>query len=57
MRNPEQCREQAKQYRGQASTAKTVLERVRCEEPAITWQRLATNLERAMTSPEPRQKN
>ena len=48
MRNPGQCRDQAEQYREQASTAKTVLERVRYEELALTWQRLATNLERAM---------
>jgi hypothetical protein len=48
MRNPEQCRDQAQQYREQASTAKTVLERLRYEELALTWQRLATNLERTM---------
>jgi hypothetical protein len=60
MRNPEQCRDQAQQYREQASTAKTVLERVRYEELALTWQRLATNLERAMTlldHSEPEKKN
>ena len=30
-----------------ASTAQTVLERVRFEELALTWQRLAANLEKA----------
>jgi hypothetical protein len=47
MRNPEQCREQANHYREQASTAKTVLERARFEELELTWQRLATHLEKA----------
>jgi hypothetical protein len=48
MISPEQCRDQAKRYQEQASTAKTVLERVRYEELSLTWRRLATNLERAM---------
>jgi hypothetical protein len=48
MRDVEQCREQAQLYLRQASMAQTVLERARFEELALTWQRLAANLEKAM---------
>jgi hypothetical protein len=56
MQNANQCRERATQYLAQAVIARSARERVRLEELAVRWQRLASNLEMAMamsSSPDP----